>query len=275
MSVEPDVPKRPPRRVSVQVVEDLIRELPGVIDTKVVVSRWGAIEEVHVVADWTRPSKTIVRDVRSVLAARLGLLLDYRKISVARIRGIPPADKFARLQVVRQKVAVDTILHRIRVELELETAPFVDRLGRTVYDPELPRGPFTGTGEASSLGDGPLRAGALAYVEAANQALRRGFFLEVVAVERGQVAGRPTAQALLLYHQPQEPARFLLGAVLISSEDGVMGGIRAAMDASNRVFGRAVKRLSPHRKLHPDDTTLPSPEPHPGKPLEVEEPPVS
>ncbi len=63
---------------------DYIGRLPGVINTNIV---WDGedISEVHILSDFSRTPKQIVRDVQSLLMAQFQKELDHRIISVAQI----------------------------------------------------------------------------------------------------------------------------------------------------------------------------------------------
>lgn len=65
-------------------MEQVVSGLRNVISSRVVISGQ-SIEEVHVLADMGRAAKWIVRDVETALAARFGVDIDHRKISVAQL----------------------------------------------------------------------------------------------------------------------------------------------------------------------------------------------
>ncbi|HHW09457.1 MAG TPA: hypothetical protein GXX29_05740 [Firmicutes bacterium] len=87
-----------------ELIEAELRQLRGVIAVRVVVSMQ-KIEEVHVLADRTRPAKQIVRDIEAACAARFNLDIDHRKISVAQIEA-SPSPAFFRLCL--ESVTVET-----------------------------------------------------------------------------------------------------------------------------------------------------------------------
>ena len=63
--------------------EELIASLSGVLSVRIVASRTGEIEEVHVLTTAGVAAKQVVRNVESALMAQLGMKVDHRKISVA------------------------------------------------------------------------------------------------------------------------------------------------------------------------------------------------
>jgi len=59
--------------------------LKGIIAVSIVPDSSGGISEVHVLASSSRSPKQVVRDVESAVMARLGLMIDHKKISVAQV----------------------------------------------------------------------------------------------------------------------------------------------------------------------------------------------
>ncbi len=81
-------------------LEDAIACITGVDAARVIVNNQdGAIDEIHLVGPPGKSPKRIVRDVESLLRARYGLSVDYRKISVVQL---PPATKaYMRPKLIR------------------------------------------------------------------------------------------------------------------------------------------------------------------------------
>lgn len=69
--------------LELQVLEEELCRLSGVLAVRVVGDRIGRPIEVHVLADNSKPAKQTVRDVRSVAQTVFGLELDHRIVSVA------------------------------------------------------------------------------------------------------------------------------------------------------------------------------------------------
>jgi hypothetical protein len=67
----------------VRRAEELIASLAGVLSTRIVADRTGAIDEIHVLTTSEVQAKQVVRNVESALMAQLGMKVDHRKISVA------------------------------------------------------------------------------------------------------------------------------------------------------------------------------------------------
>lgn len=68
-------------------IEDLIKNLKGVLNCKITTDDMQIIREVHIVADESRGAKQISRDIQSILVAVYGVELDYKKISIAQVKG--------------------------------------------------------------------------------------------------------------------------------------------------------------------------------------------
>ncbi len=75
-----------PEEVSVGDVEELLGHLAGIEACRVVCNQWGAVEEIHVLAGGDRHPKQIVRDIESALAAKWGLQIDHKKVSIAQVQ---------------------------------------------------------------------------------------------------------------------------------------------------------------------------------------------
>jgi len=73
-----------------EAIEQALRQLVGVEAARVCMDG-GAIAEVHIAASPGSRPKNIVRDVRSYLAAALGIELDHKKISIALLKPSVPA----------------------------------------------------------------------------------------------------------------------------------------------------------------------------------------
>jgi hypothetical protein len=66
-------------------VENMIDKVQGVVSAKVVAEENGDITEIHVISDFTRSAKQVVRDIESVLIAQFNLRVDHKKISIAQV----------------------------------------------------------------------------------------------------------------------------------------------------------------------------------------------
>ncbi len=68
-------------------IEDFLMKIQSVIGSKVVMNQNGQIEEIHIVSDLRRSPKQILRDVEAVLLSQFNQAIDYKKVSIAQIKG--------------------------------------------------------------------------------------------------------------------------------------------------------------------------------------------
>ncbi|MDD2494740.1 MAG: hypothetical protein PHE29_06060 [Tissierellia bacterium] len=66
-------------------VESFLTNIKSVISCKIIADEDGAIIEVHILADNSRHTKQIARDIRSTLITKFNILVDYKLISVAQL----------------------------------------------------------------------------------------------------------------------------------------------------------------------------------------------
>ncbi|MGC9383841.1 MAG: hypothetical protein ACP5D6_04480 [Kosmotogaceae bacterium] len=70
-------------------LEGIVTQLPGVKGAKVVITDGGDPKEIHVLADFKKPAKQIVRDIETAIYAASGFRIDRKIVSVAQIKGEP------------------------------------------------------------------------------------------------------------------------------------------------------------------------------------------
>ena len=73
------------RQTNINDIESIVSRLKGIIAVSVVNDVNGDVSEVHVLAGSSRSPKQVVRDVESAVMARLGIVIDHKKISVAQV----------------------------------------------------------------------------------------------------------------------------------------------------------------------------------------------
>ncbi|HEU5097896.1 MAG TPA: hypothetical protein VFU22_02545 [Roseiflexaceae bacterium] len=71
--------------IDVTKIEELLRQVRGVMAVRVVQDEQGQIDELHIVGSPGRSAKQMVRDVESLLYVRGGVRVDHRKISLVQI----------------------------------------------------------------------------------------------------------------------------------------------------------------------------------------------
>jgi len=80
-------------------MEEIVNSLPDIISSKVVLDENDAILELHVLSNNNRNPKQISRDIQSALAAKFGISIDHKKISIAQVAFNQSADNDSRLVI--------------------------------------------------------------------------------------------------------------------------------------------------------------------------------
>ena len=226
--------EQPRRIITVEEVEGLIRQLPSVRAARVVVSDWGAIEEIHVLAGSDRPAKQIVRDVESCLMARWGLVIDHKCISVAQLVEKEPIPFTVRVRLMGVHVLNDTLRHLTRVEVSLG-----------LLDPATGEAVVTCRGEDEG-GNAPLAiwyTATSATVRALNQLADPGWEFSALGASCQDVGGEQVAVVTLILLTPRGDQERLAGAAVVRGEK-VEAFVKATLDAANRRLGKACARQS-------------------------------
>jgi len=68
-------------------IEQFLMKIQSVIGSKVIMDSSGTIEEIHIVSDLRRSPKQILRDVEAILISEFDQSVDYKKISIAQVKG--------------------------------------------------------------------------------------------------------------------------------------------------------------------------------------------
>lgn len=68
-------------------MEQYIQKVQSVIGCKVVLGNEKNIEEIHIVSDLRRSPKQILRDIEAILISEFDMPIDYKKVSIAQIKG--------------------------------------------------------------------------------------------------------------------------------------------------------------------------------------------
>ncbi len=226
-------------KVSVRSVEQLIEGFAAVEGARIVLDDWGAVQQIHVLADDSRPPKAIARDIQSGLQARWGLVVDHRRISIAQMEDVAPRPQWSRLRLEQFAVSTDPVRGRIEIAVSLAPDGGRDATGRSpLSGTSLWQGRAAG---ASGAGTG-LRLASEATLQALNQALRPDHAFSVADIGRMSLGGQEIVVCLLQYHAPRGAVEMLSGSALVRSEP-LEAAVRAVLNASNRSYGIAGRRL--------------------------------
>lgn len=68
-------------------IEKFLMKIQSVIGSKVIMDSKGTIEEIHIISDLRRSPKQILRDVEAILISEFDQFVDYKKISIAQVKG--------------------------------------------------------------------------------------------------------------------------------------------------------------------------------------------
>ncbi len=68
-------------------IEQFLIKIQSVIGSKVIMDENNKIEEIHIISDLRRNPKQILRDVEAVLMSEFDQSVDYKKISIAQVKG--------------------------------------------------------------------------------------------------------------------------------------------------------------------------------------------
>ncbi len=192
------------KKIRVEEVEDLLNDLKGVLGAKLVVDSWGAIKEVHILATSRRHPKQIVRDVESSLAAKWGLDVDHKKVSVAQLKGEvgPPMKTRAELAQIRLNSDLEAEAAEMEVELLTERD---ERVSGSAVGQNTPLGIKQATGEA--------------VVEAMNRCLQEEFQLYFEKAQVFEMEDKRVAVCLLSAKCNDGSEIILTGSRLVAKDD--------------------------------------------------------
>lgn len=231
-------------KVPVSAVEDLIRTFAGVENVRIALDEGGGLREIHVLADRSRPPKSIVRDIESGLQARWGLVVDHRRISIAQMDDVPMRPKWIRLRLQQISVQTDPVRGRVEVAVSLAPEAPRDAFGRPLFDPEIPNAIWQGRAAGASGGALGMRLAAEATLQALNQSLMAQHSFSVVDMGRVPLADREVVLSMLHYHMPRGVTEVLTGSALLRN-DALEAAVRAVLNATNRIYGVAMRREAP------------------------------
>ncbi|MEA5051639.1 MAG: hypothetical protein VB021_09255 [Oscillospiraceae bacterium] len=206
----------PEKKPDTAKMKALVCKLPGVLSAELRLDESGALCDIHVLSDTTRAPKQTVRDVQSALAARFGVDVDHRIVSVAQIPAGLAAKNAAqrRLRYAGLDASCDETVCRIGVKLTDGAREFngaaeggLDRLGR-------------------------YRAAAQATAAALNDCLGGRASVRLDEVRLAQL---PAGAAVVccVYYGAHDRSDLLIGSCL-DRDDGGISAVRAVLDAVNR-----------------------------------------
>jgi len=227
--------------VTVEEIESLLERLPGVISARIVVNDWGAIEEIHILGSAERNPKQVVRDVESSLAARWGISIDHKKVSVAQLTGTKGGGQplHPRLKILHVGLATDAARSQVEARVVL---------GKSNDEDFSCEGVARGSaGPAQSR-----RALAQATLSAVNRTLDSDYSFLLDDVGILELGAREVVVVTTVLLTPRGNEELLVGAV--ANKGDVSGAtVKATLDALNRRLGKVASfARQPPRERHPE-----------------------
>ncbi|HAI21417.1 MAG TPA: hypothetical protein DCM14_05935 [Clostridiales bacterium UBA8153] len=213
---------------TVDELERLIGQLAGVQSVRIVINDWGAIEEIHVLASTERTAKQLVRDVESSLAARWGIHVDHKKISVAQLTEAAPPISALRVKLMGVQLAMDNRLGRAEAKVTL---------GRADDDKEVYEGEAQGSGSRNGI----LRVVGEATLNAVGRMVDPSNVLALEEVGAITLSHRELVVVTVVLVSPRRNEEVLVGAVTLKG-DPANAAAKAVLDAVNRRLGKLVAR---------------------------------
>ena len=199
-------------------MEEAIDQLQGIISSHVAFDGSQNIEEIHVLANFDRTPKQIVRDIESALVTRFGIRIDHKKVSIAQVKGeethpiLSSRIKFASLDL-----SVSGLQTEVQVEL--------------VRDNVLSSGVASGPSSRKNQ----LRLISQATLKAVEKFLKPNHSLVLEEVVSVPVANQEVILAYITSLSAREEMK-LIGCAFVKGDIG-RGVIFATLDALNRAIG--------------------------------------
>jgi hypothetical protein len=232
--------------VTVDEIEALLEQLPGVINARIVVNDWGAIEEAHILSTSERNPKQVVRDVESALAAKWGINIDHKKVSVAQLSGQKTGASPVRLKILHVALVTDAVRNQIEARVVLSRAGDEDVQ-------------FEGIARATISLPQNRRALAQATLAAVNKVLESDYSFLLEEVASYQLGQREVVVVTVTLLTPRGNEESLVGAV---TNKGDLNGavVKATLDGINRRLGKVATFPKPEHRADrrpPEQQTKP------------------
>ncbi|MDO8585863.1 MAG: hypothetical protein Q7T82_02380 [Armatimonadota bacterium] len=202
------------KRADLREIESAICQLRDIASAKVIGGPTGAIEEIHVLTESSRPPKQIVRDIESALMAKLGVQIDHKKISIAQVQG---NQKPERRRLRFSDVAISVNGNRADATVHLSN-------DGTVY---------TGTSDGHSSAHSQLRLIATATLRAVENSGAADGTMVVEDLSAGTVLAGKTI-VVVVTNMITDRGEDLLSGSCVVKQDLWKAVVNATLDAVNR-----------------------------------------
>lgn len=219
-----------------QHVEKLLAALDGVNSVKIVTDEHGSIQEIHILSGSEIGAKQIVRNVESALLAELGLQVDHRKISVARmgsgdLKDLRKSDQTA---VSSAGAGRRLILNSVQIERR------AGRAARCQVELTIGDRRFVGEAEGSDSTRTRSEMAAEAVLEALRDATEEGMSpLVLQGVTTVNALGRDIVLAVVQVRSGRSPIPLSGCSVVVDSPEEA--AVLAVLQATNRWIGDSLR----------------------------------
>lgn len=197
-------------------IEELILQLPEVINCKIVNNDQGEIIEVHILSSNKRTPKQIARDVLSSLMAKWGIEIDHKIISIAQISNDLEEFHGSRLQISKVEYSLEGIIANAQVVL--------------TYEDKIYKGEEEGLHTKKSY----LMLIANATLRAVEEYLGVGRCFIIEDVEKTLLAKKKIITIAITLLTPNEEKQFLGSSYIGSNENKAV--VKATLNALNRLI---------------------------------------
>jgi hypothetical protein len=199
-------------------IEQFMNNLKSVVSCKIISDSHDQIQEIHILADSSRGTKQICRDVQSVLISKFNLDVDYKKISIAQINDHLTIGHNFRLAIksVQEESHAHEVIVRVKFEFE-----------ENVYE-----------GEASGhkTERNILRLGALASLKAVESAIGFDHCLFLEEIDYVEMAGKKMVTSAVSFFMNGTEI-MLCGSAFVESSK-TEAAVKATLCAINRRIAR-------------------------------------
>jgi hypothetical protein len=194
-------------------VESFLTNIKSVISCKIITDQDGTIIEVHILADNSRHTKQISRDIRSTLLANFDIFVDYKIISVAQIT---------------QNLTTNTSYRLIYDGYSNETANGYVKLCVTLSCDGIE---YSGEAEGIKSEKNILKIAAAATIDAVKNAIGLDCFL-IEDIQDSKIAGQDVMITAITHIRQGEECILTGSSIVINNKIDAV--IKSTLNAINR-----------------------------------------
>lgn len=208
-------------------LDKLMASLGGVLAARTVLNANDEIVEIHILSDFTKSPKQLVRDIQSAIMAAFGIDVDYKLVSVAQVNSnmvVPSISSEPRLAIRKIMISLDAS--------NLETTVFLGQ-GEKTYEGSC-KGPLSSRNRVYSA--------ATACINALKSYLGPAYNITLRDLQRSTISSNECFIVALSYSEPFGEAALYGIAQINSPETEIQSAVMAVLSAVNRPITRPKKR---------------------------------